>query len=283
MTDSVRAPNRHAGRSKRTPTGSWSRRQVRQHHCRPPVVYRTSSWRRCRMDCAPRSTPCSAGPCCCAPVPGQFDGRSDAVVERNTLAQARLIDDLLDLSRVVSGTPGWVWRPPTCGAITAERRRCARPTAEADAHAAPSGGGSCARGDGRVAIACSGSCGACSRMPSSSPRMAAAAGGDPERQARHHRRAHRHRDRCRRRRPPEGVRPVHPGRSSARAPIPDSAWAWRSSATWSNCTAARSRRTAPGRARARRSGSRCRGAKTSTPDFHPQIPNRAARPDGVED
>ena len=54
-----------------------------------------------------------------------------AVIERNAVAQARLIDDLLDLSRMITGKTRLTLEPADIGAIAAEALESVRPAAEA--------------------------------------------------------------------------------------------------------------------------------------------------------
>ena len=66
---------------------------------------RTSSSPPCRTSCARRSTPSSAGPrsCCASATTRRRLRRGLEAIERNARAQAQLIDDLLDMSRIISG------------------------------------------------------------------------------------------------------------------------------------------------------------------------------------
>ena len=66
---------------------------------------RTTSWPRCRTSCGRRSTPCSAGPRCCAASSLTRRAREYAcdAIERSARAQARLLEQLLDVSRAISG------------------------------------------------------------------------------------------------------------------------------------------------------------------------------------
>jgi signal transduction histidine kinase len=52
-----------------------------------------------------RSTPCSVGPACCE-IPGSYPTSSvktRSIIERNSKALSRLVEDLLDVSRIISG------------------------------------------------------------------------------------------------------------------------------------------------------------------------------------
>ena len=84
--------------SRWTTRGSTRRR-------RAPTAPRISSSPRCRTSCARRSPRCSAGCCCSAPAgwAARRPPRALASIERNTRVQAQLINDLLDVSRIVAG------------------------------------------------------------------------------------------------------------------------------------------------------------------------------------
>ena len=68
---------------------------------------RTSSWRRCRTSCARRSARSWAGRRCCSKAGTEIEParqrRAIEVIDRNARAQVQLIDDLLDLSRIMTG------------------------------------------------------------------------------------------------------------------------------------------------------------------------------------
>jgi len=72
---------------------------------RRPTARRTSSWPSCPTSCARRSPRCSAGAACCGPRtwPPDKARRAFEIIDRNTRVQAQLVDDLLDVSRIVSG------------------------------------------------------------------------------------------------------------------------------------------------------------------------------------
>ena len=128
-------------------------------------VPKTNSSRRCHTKSVRPSTPCSAGP--------GFSGRQDIdrplldravqVIERNAAAQAKMIDDMLDMARIVQeGAPrsadgGPAGRRP-------RRRRCRDAVGERQADRDPHPSGT-DRAAGRSAITtgCSRWCGTCCR------------------------------------------------------------------------------------------------------------------------
>ena len=144
---------------------------------------------------------------------GDQTAHAVTVIERNAVAQARLIDDLLDLSRIITGKTRLALEPVDVRTIASEAVESMRPAAEgkrialtldvedplpkvmADSHRLQQilwnllSNAIKFTEDGGTVVA-----------------------GDPGRRAQPRGRGDRHRDRCARRYPPEGVRPVHPGR-----------------------------------------------------------------------
>src|SRR5262249_29788716 len=95
---------------------------------------RTSSWPPCRTSCAPRS-----GIVTWARVPRDrsLDGAAMArgldVIERNARAQARLVDDLLDMSRIMTGKMRLDLRPVDVRSVIASALESNRGQAEKNA------------------------------------------------------------------------------------------------------------------------------------------------------
>ena len=100
---------------------------------------RTSSSPSCRTSCARRSTRSAAGGSCSASArplePGLVE-RATQAIKRNVDHQARLIDDILDTSRIMSGKLTIERRPVNLVEVVHAAVEIVRPAAGGEAHRA---------------------------------------------------------------------------------------------------------------------------------------------------
>ena len=151
-----------------------SARDARREAAEPHA--RTSSSPPSRTSCARRSTPSSAGPSSCSATATAPETRRRGLetIERNAELQAQLIDDLLDVSRIISGKLRLDVRPVDLMPVVEAAVEAVGPAAEAKEHPAAAGARPARRRRSRATRpGSSRSSGTCSRTPSSSrPRAA---------------------------------------------------------------------------------------------------------------
>ena len=150
LTESrARAGRRWSGSGslrRRSPSENWPKRSAkgRRKRCGTRTGARTSSWRCWPTSCATR-WPRSATPCRSCGWPDVAPGTCDQtreMMERQVQLMARLVDDLLDVSRITRGKIELRKEPVELATVVARAVETARPLIEARPRA---DGGRCRR------------------------------------------------------------------------------------------------------------------------------------------
>ncbi len=99
---------------------------------RRPIVSRTNFWARCRTNCARRSTRSSGGRGFCGPgISTNSTAHAVEVIQRNAEAQVRLIEEVLDVSRIITGKMTLAMETVDVGAIVRATIDIVRPAMHA--------------------------------------------------------------------------------------------------------------------------------------------------------
>ena len=141
-----------------------------------PPASKTSFSPRSHMSCVPRLTPSSAGRRFCErrqPPSAEDLQRGTEAIERNARAQVQLIEDLLDLSRIMSGTHSLDVQRLVLSDVVESAMQSMEPRHNSRAYGCKSCWIPLPDGSRVIRLDCSRSCGICSAMRSSSrPRAA---------------------------------------------------------------------------------------------------------------